>query len=56
MEMTTELSGNLFCFPEQEKSSEADNTLIFEEIRRELEEYYLEKVTTLILQTVFSKL
>ena len=39
MEMTTELSDNLFGFPEQEKSSEADNKLIFEEITRELEEY-----------------
>ena len=37
MEMTTKLSDNLFGFPEKENGSEADNTLIFEEITRELE-------------------
>ena len=41
MEMTTELLDNLFGFPEKEKDSEVDNTLIFEEITRELEEYLL---------------
>ena len=39
--MTTELLDNLFGFPEKEKGSEADNTLIFEEITREIEEYLL---------------
>ena len=39
MEMTTELPENLFGFPEKEKRSEADNMSIFEEIRRELDEY-----------------
>ena len=32
MEMTTKLLDNLFGFHENEKDSEADNTLIFEEI------------------------
>ena len=41
MEMTTELSDNLFGFPEKEKGSEVDNKLIFEEITRELEGYLL---------------
>ena len=41
MEMTTELLDNLFGFPEKEKGSEVDNTLIFKEITRELEEYLL---------------
>ena len=41
MEMTTELLDNLFGFPEKERGSEADNTLIFEEITREIEEYLL---------------
>ena len=41
MEMTTKLSDNLLGFPEKEKGSEADNTLIFKEIMRELEEYLL---------------
>ena len=37
IEMTAELSDNLFGFPKKEKGSEADNTLISEEITRELE-------------------
>ena len=41
MEMTTKLLDNLFGFHENEKDSEADNTLIFEEITWELEEYLL---------------
>ena len=41
MEMTTGLSDNLFGLPEKEKGLEADSTLIFEEITRELEEYLL---------------
>ena len=41
MEMTTELLDNLFGFPEKERGSEADNTLIFEEITREIEEYLM---------------
>ena len=39
MEITTKLSDNLFGFPEKEEGSEADNTLMFKEITRELEEY-----------------
>ena len=38
MEMTTELSENLFRCREKEMDSAADNTSIFEEITRELEE------------------
>ena len=41
MEITTELLDVLLGFPEKEKGSEADNTLISEEITRELEEYLL---------------
>ena len=41
MKMATELLDNLFGFPGKEKGSETDNTLIFEEITRELEEYLL---------------
>ena len=41
MEMTTELPDSLFGFPEKEKGLEADNTLIFEEIARGLQEYLL---------------
>ena len=41
MEMTIELSDNLFSFPEKEKGLVANNTAIFEEIARELQEYLL---------------
>ena len=41
MEITTELLDVLLGFSEKEKGSEADNTLISEEITRELEEYLL---------------
>ena len=41
MEITTELLDVLLGFSEKEKGSKADNTLISEEITRELEEYLL---------------
>ena len=41
MEMAIELSDNLSSFLEMEKGLEANNTVIFEEIARELREYLL---------------
>ena len=55
MEMTTELSDSLFGFREKEKGLEADNTLIFEEIARELQECLLRESDDADL-TVFLKL
>ena len=43
-----------FGFEQIDVSSKAGSTLIFEEIKKEVEEYLLEKVTMMIRQTEFS--
>ena len=49
-----EMSENLFGFEHTEVSSETDSTLIFEEIRKEVEEYLLgESDSTELTDRVF---